>query len=262
MIVDSHAHVSTVWFEPLESLLFQMDRHDVEKAVLIQMFGQTDNRYKLESASRYPDRLAPVVIVDASRGDAVDELRRLRDAGAAGVRLTATTRSPGSDPLAIWRAAAALGLPVSCSGSSTELLDDAFADVLAALPSLPVVIEHLGGNTIVIDPDEAARRRRVFALARFPNTTLRFHGLGEICRRRIVPDGGFPFEPENLDLLDRAFAAYGADRMMWGSDYPPVGGREGYGNALRLPREHFSGRSDAERAAMFGGVARRMFFGT
>jgi L-fuconolactonase len=262
VIVDSHVHVSTVWYEPVESLLFQMDRHGVEKAVLIQMFGQTDNRYELASAAQHADRLAPVVIVDAAQTGAVDELRRLRDAGAAGVRLTATTRSPGSDPLAIWRTADALSLPVSCSGSSTELLSDEFAALLAELPSLSVVIEHLGGNTIVIDPDEAARRTQVFALARLPNTTLRFHGLGEICRRQIVPDGGFPFEPDNLELLDAAFAAFGADRMMWGSDYPPVSGREGYGLALRLPQEHFGGLSETERAAMFGGVADRVFFKT
>ena len=27
--------------------------------------------------------------------------------------------------------------------------------------------------------------------------------------------------------------AFGVGRMMWGSDFPPAAGREGYGNALR-----------------------------
>ncbi len=37
IIVDSHCHISPVWYEPVESLLFQMDRNDVAHAVLIQM---------------------------------------------------------------------------------------------------------------------------------------------------------------------------------------------------------------------------------
>ena len=39
-IVDSHCHVSPVWYEPVESLLFHLDRNGVELAVLIQMNGQ------------------------------------------------------------------------------------------------------------------------------------------------------------------------------------------------------------------------------
>src|SRR5262249_26657845 len=76
-IVDSHCHVSRWWFEPVESLVHQMDRHDVEQAVLIQIMGQTNNDYLFECVRRYPGRFAPVVLIDAGRRDACEALRLL-----------------------------------------------------------------------------------------------------------------------------------------------------------------------------------------
>ena len=32
--------------------------------------------------------------------------------------------------------------------------------------------------------------------------------------------------------------SFGVDRIMWGSDYPPVSGREGYRNSLKGAREN------------------------
>ena len=46
LIVDGHCHVSTCWYEPVESLLFHMDRNGVARAVLIQMNGQADKDRK------------------------------------------------------------------------------------------------------------------------------------------------------------------------------------------------------------------------
>ena len=42
VVVDSHCHASREWYEPIETLLFEMDRYGVEQAVLIQINGQYD----------------------------------------------------------------------------------------------------------------------------------------------------------------------------------------------------------------------------
>src|SRR3979490_1543136 len=118
--VDTHCHASLHWYEPIETLLFEMDRNDVDQAVLIQIMGQYDNSYQHACVQRYPDRLVSVVLVDPRQPDAPTTLERLAEAGAGGVRLPAGARSPGDDPLAIWRAAARLGLPVSSGGSSAD----------------------------------------------------------------------------------------------------------------------------------------------
>lgn len=258
VIIDSHCHVSECWFEPAETLLYQMDRNGVERAVLIQMMGQTDNQYTFECARRFPGRFAVVVLVDTEKPDACQTLERLAEQGASGVRFYATTRSPGDDPLAIWRTAARLGLPVSCAGASTDFTSDAFLEVVQAVSELPIVIEHLGAG-MDRAPVPLAVRQKVFALARFSNIYIKIHGLGEFAMRAMLVVEPFPFERPIPPLLQMVYQEFGPQRMMWGSDYPPVSAREGYRNALRLTIGEFAAKSDEERAQIFGRVALSVF---
>ena len=69
----------------------------------------------------------------------------------------------------------------------------------------------------------------------------------------------FPFVEPIAPLIELAYEAFGASRMMWGSDYPPVSMREGYGNALRFTQARLADKSDEEQALIFGGVAARLF---
>ena len=69
----------------------------------------------------------------------------------------------------------------------------------------------------------------------------------------------FPFQLPLPLLLDLAYQTFGPNWMIWGSDYPPVSAREGYGNALRLPMEQFASKTDEDRAQNFGGTALRIF---
>ena len=258
-VVDTHCHVSLAWYNPVESLLFQMDQNQVQHALLIQIGGQYDNTYQAECVARYPDRLASVVMVDAGQPDAPDTLTSLAEHGAVGVRLSADTRSPGDDPLAIWRRADELGLVVSCSGSIDSLTSDDFASLLEALPSLPVVIEHLGGVKHSNNPEAPyTQAEKVFSLARFANTAIKIHGLGEFAVRHM-PVTEFPFTRPIPPFLQMAYEAFGPTRMMWGSDYPPVSFREGYRNALQLTRAQFGDRSTAEVEQFFGGTALKYF---
>ncbi len=103
-IVDSHCHASLAWFQPVESLVHEMDQNGVEHAILIQIRGQYDNAYQAECAQRFPGRFSSVAGVDWERPDAVQRLEQLVEQGAAGVRLRPTSRSAGGDPLAFWRA--------------------------------------------------------------------------------------------------------------------------------------------------------------
>lgn len=260
LIVDTHCHASPHWYEPVESLLAQMDRHGVDKAVLVQLNGQYNNAYQFECVGRYPDRLASVVLVDVAQADAPDQLARLAEQGAQGVRLRADLRSPGDDPLAIWRKAHELGMSVSCSGGAELFAGQDFADLAAALPDLPIIIEHLASlKARVGELPPAELCDPIFDLARFPNLYMKIHGLGEICARNMPITEPFPFDRTGVELLRRAYAAFGAERLMWGSDFPPVSGREGYANALQLSMAELSDCSPEEHALIFGGVAARVY---
>jgi L-fuconolactonase len=260
-VIDSQCHVSPVWYEPVESLLYQMQNSGVSQAVLIQMLGQTDNRYQQDCLSRFPGRFASVVWVEPTDPQALTGLRRLADEGATGVRLRPGARTAGPDPLAIWRCAEESGLAVSCVGNSAAFSSAEFAQLVGALPGLSIVLEHLGGTSQPdADPAAQAQRLRVMELARFPNVYLKVPGLGELSPRQAPPPAtGSPFAAPTPEILRRALAAFGPERLMWGSDFPPVCAREGYGNALALLRESVVDLPQADRNELFANVARRVF---
>src|SRR5205823_2758056 len=114
------------------------------------------------------------------------ELERLADEGAVGVRLGASIRTPGDDPLAIWRTAARLGLAVSCyrSGTDPSLVEE----IVATLPELRLVLEHFTGRA------ENEHRGRLSRLARAPNVFVKITGLGEFAQRARPVRHPFPFE--------------------------------------------------------------------
>src|SRR5262245_31445621 len=120
-VVDTHCHAGIEKYEPLEVLLYQMERNGVDKATVVQHFGQYDNRYLLEGARRFPGRFAIIGLVDTERLDAPETLERWARDGLRGIRLRADWRSPGKDVLAIWKKASDLGLVVSCRGSEEQL---------------------------------------------------------------------------------------------------------------------------------------------
>ena len=54
-IVDTHCHIGLHKYEPLESLLFQMERCAVQRAVFIQYMGNPDNGYIVAGHSASTD---------------------------------------------------------------------------------------------------------------------------------------------------------------------------------------------------------------
>ncbi|WEK46497.1 MAG: amidohydrolase family protein [Candidatus Andeanibacterium colombiense] len=263
-LIDAHCHASPLWFEPVEPLVFQMDRNGVAKGVLTQVLGQFDNSYQEECVARFPGRFASVGAVHAASAGAADEVRRWAERGMAGLRLRPEARSPGSDPLAVWRAAAECGLAISCGGAAGNMLTEDFAALAGTFPNLPIVVEQLGGWTRPDCDREPASWAGILALARFPNVSLKIPTLGQIAPRQIgkpLPNDGDPvLDASRGGILLEALDAFGADRLLWGSDFPVVASREGYANALNWTRALFIGRPQAEIDAIFGGNAERIFF--
>ena len=257
LIVDTHCHASQVWFQPVETLLSEMNMAGVDKASLVQIRGEYDNSYLIECMRRFPGRFSVVAMVDTELPDAPSILEGLVRQGCEGVRLGPLTRSPGPSPMAIWSKAADLGIPVSCLGSLEEFTSAEFELLFREFPTLPIVIEHLGGGGTDTSPGWT-EYKKVLQLARYPNASMKIHGFGEFCPRPMPMVHPNPF----LDvppLVEMALEAFGANRLMWGSDFPPVAAREGYGNALRFPMEHIQFKSQADKEWAFGKTAASMF---
>ena len=207
IVVDTHCHAGRNWFEPVELLLYQMSLNNVDKAALIGHGGSFDNTYLLECMQRFPGRFAVVVVIDTDAPDAPATLEQWAAAGAGGVRLGPAVRSPGADPLAIWRKAAELGLVVSSLGQPAGFASREFAQAVAEFPQLPIIVEHLAGVGIGAAPPYAAYKAAL-AVARYPNTYIKVGGLGEISARPPVLRPKFAIRP-------RPAAARAGLRRLW-----------------------------------------------
>ena len=253
-IIDSHVHVALHIYEPIEILLAQMHLNDVEKTVLVQSTTTTDNTYLIECMRRFPGRFSVVCRVDLESPNALRNLEHWASEGAESLRLRNFQRSPGDDPLAIWRKAAELGLSVSVGGPTDVFASSDFANLVESLPEMKFIIEHLGGMGIWAvgvgqdaKPDDSLFRQ-VLALSRYSNTYMKIHGFGEIC------PPPFPYK-DIPPYVEMAYDSFGPQRMMWGSDFPPVSLREGYHNSLRFTGEQMPFCSQEDLEWIFGKAA-------
>ena len=91
-IVDTHCHIGLHKYEPVEALLFHMERAGVDKAVFIQYQGNSDNRYIVDVMNAHPGRFAAAMIVaDDDDGSAI---RGWAEQGIVGIRLLADFSRP------------------------------------------------------------------------------------------------------------------------------------------------------------------------
>ncbi len=248
-IVDTHCHIGLHKYEPVESLLYHMNTSGVDRAVFIQYAGNSDNQYMLDSMAAHPGKFQAAMIVEPT--DDGTAMRRWAEQGIVGIRLPANSRADCADSLAQWRTAAELDLIVSAPSNPQSLLSDEFAEVLREFPHLSIVIEHLAGIGEGQQPPYDTFKK-ILELAKQPNLSIKLPGFGEICP---VP---LPFDPIP-PLADMAIEAFGPQRVMWGSDYPPVSRREGYDNSLKVPMDYLSDLSEEDREWIFGKTALKIW---
>lgn len=249
VIVDTHCHVGVHKYEPVEVLRFHMAQNGVAHAVFIQYMGHTDNRYLLACMAAHPGHFAAAMLVEPD--DDGSRIRYWAEQGIGGIRLPANFRGTGRDALAHWRTAAELGLVVSAPCSPATLLSAEFTEVVERFPSLQIVIEHLGGVSHAAQPPYT-EFQQVLTLARYPNLTIKLPGFGEFCE---LPHPFAHIPP----FVDMTLAAFGPQRIMWGSDWPPVSSREGYANALQVGLTYLSHLSTEEKAWIFGRTAQKIW---
>jgi L-fuconolactonase len=256
--VDAHCHVGRTWREPVDTLLYHMGQAGVQRAVLTSSTSAGDLSYELECRQRFPGTFAVVGSINPDPEGAAAAVSALASSGVSGIRL----RAPADDDsLAGYSAALAAAadqrLVVTVLGDSTRFVNRAFRRLAEANIDTTLIVEHLGSTAHPNDDDAA--RQEVFSLAAYPNVHMKIAGLGEFCRPDKRSTGDLPFEQPIPPFLERAYEAFGCDRLMWGSDFPNVCSREGYERALRWPLERFQQLGVDERDAIFGGTAARLF---
>jgi len=263
MIVDAHVHVvspDATWYpldppDPtrrwyldapvsVEELLAAMDDAGVEGAVLVQAVGayRFDNGYVLDAARMHARRCASVVCVDTTAPGAAGLVGDLVERGARGLRWWALGEEPLAEPRALWEVVSARALPVVVTMFAPRLGE--LEQLIPSLPPVPLALDHCAFADLSRGVPPELR-----ALARHPSVTLKVSTivLDQLARHGDVRDG-----------LAELVACFGADRLMWGSDYCQTHDRP-YAELVELARTAASGLDADARAAFLGGTARRVW---
>ncbi len=195
-------------------------------------------------------------------GDALAELRE-RPGGdlLRGIRHPVLVES---DPDWLRRPAVLAGLAsVAAAGLCYDIvvaadLLPAATDAAAACPGLLFVLDHVGNPQIGPRPDEVWMSD-VRAMAALPNTVCKLSGiLGEPPPQGRNSAGGRSVG-HLVPYYEAVLAAFGPDRMMFGSDWPVCTLSASYQQVVDAAVDLTSGLTPIERTAIFSGTARRVY---
>jgi L-fuconolactonase len=127
------------------------------------------------------------------------------------------------------------------------------AEVAAQVPSLQIVIDHCAKPVITGGADAGDEWRRGMArLATLPQIMCKVSGLANEAGPDWTADALRP-------VVDHVLAQFGAERVMWGSDWPVLNLAGDYDRWRSVSDQHFEQLSAADRAAVYGGTAQRFY---
>ena len=274
-IVDAHHHVWDLavrdqpWIDgrPMAAIRRPFTVDDLRPAALAAGVGATVAVQTVTVPEETPELLAlaeadPLVAgvvgwTDLTSPAVADELARLAD-GPGGGRLVGIRHQVQEEPDPGWlrrrdvirglRAVAAAGLAYDLLVRPHQL--PAAAAAAAAVPGLTLVLDHAGKPPV--GGDLGAWAAAVRALAALPNTACKLSGLVTEAPR------GAPAEAFAA-VAEVVLDAFGADRVMFGSDWPVCLLGRDYPGVMALARSLTAGLSPAERTAVFGATAARAY---
>lgn len=203
--------------EPMlaEEMIAEMDRAGVDRAIIVPPSPVGDeNLTALEAAARYPDRFAIMGRFNPEAPDARARLEAwLAQPGMLGIRMTFHKPQWQSwlDGEALdwyWGGCERLGIPLM-------LFVPNFVEKAGALaqryPRLRMILDHMARDSGLRDDACFADLDKLLALRRFPNVSVKVSALPCYSTQ--------PYPFANLTpYLARIFEAFGAQRLMWGSD--------------------------------------------
>ena len=248
MTIDGYCHCGISKYQPVDIVLRVMNKHAVDRAVLCQHLGEYDNSYLAEVVKTHPERLAAVCLIDPTQPDAHVQLRRWEEHGKfRGVRILAQWLEPY---FPLWRAAVERGLrlvlyaPDGVAGSV-----QAIRRLLQDCPEGNIVISHLGNPKLV--EGELIAGSQILGLEQTPGVFVLLSGLSMFC--------AYPYS-ELRHLVVEVIRRFGANRLMWGSNFPVCGDENAYGRDLAQLLCGEWGLSSQQIECIAGGTARTVWF--
>ena len=140
-----------------------------------------------------------------------------------------------------------------------------------AVPELTVIMDHIGSPIGGVGP-YVGKEKEIFAAwvpairaaAQVPNLAVKLGGLGmNFISPQLYKRQPPPTSQELATLWRPYFAtcieAFGANRCMFETNFPPDGGTASYGTLWNTFKRIAAETSDSERTALFSGTAKRVY---
>lgn len=131
------------------------------------------------------------------------------------------------------------------------------AQLAAALPGLRIMIDHLAHVPITGGPPDAAWLGRMEAFAGLPNV---------VCKVSLFTELAVP-QPASLDVetyaptFEAVWKIFGADRLAYGSNWPPCLNAGDYCATVTLARDFFTTKGTVALAKVMGRNAAAFYGG-
>ncbi|MFD3943398.1 amidohydrolase family protein [Streptomyces sp. NPDC058579] len=276
-IVDAHHHVWDLsvrdqpWIKgdemtsirrnfTLPDLAPEAREAGVTSTVVVQTVTTADETPELLELAADHDLVGGVVgWTDLTAPDVADELARLREL-PGGEKLVGIRHQIQGEPDPLWilrrdvlrglEAVAAAGLVYDLVVLPHQL--PAATSAAFLLPQLTFVLDHLGKPPIATG-ELNTWAGHLHTLATLPNTAAKLSGLPTEAR----------WDDWTLDDLrpytETALEAFGADRLLFGSDWPVCLLAATYGEVVDTARQLMSDLSEPERSALFADTAKRIY---
>lgn len=239
-----------------EMLTAAMDAAGVDKAAIVQAstaYGH-DNTYVAEAVAAYPKRFTGVFSVDVLAPDAVAKMQYWMQRGLTGLRIFTTgSTMPGqatwfADPRAYpaWDYAGEVGLPI-CMQMTPQGFPQ-LRELMRRFPKVRIILDHLARPQLVDGPPYAADRD-FFAFADNPNVFLK------VTPVNYMPANWGKAAPESF--FGKLVAAFGAQRIGWGSNFPATAGT--LKDNLAQAKKAMASLGVADQEWIFGRTAQALY---
>ena len=240
----------------VESLIAAMDAAGVAKAAVVHSsttYG-FDNSYVVDGCNQYADRLVAVGSVDMLADDVAATIKGWKDKGLAGLRIFTGGSTKDFDPSELdnpksfraWDMLAELELPMCIQTGPIGLPQ---VTMLARrYPTVDIILDHLG-RPDVLDGPPYANAQSLFDVADIPNLFMKLTPriFGDLKKGQASAETFFA----------KVVAAFGAQRLAWGSNFPTSPGT--LAEILATAQDGLSTLSADDRAWIFGKTAQRLY---